>query len=1083
MQDPRFRTEDLAGFDAAREGRRLDTYCEYEEGSALSSRDVWVKTSVKLRVPKEGVRYASEHEAPEFVVDGIYYRSFTEILRTMYTQSRVKDWHVVPHKLYCLHVDDGSETDTASTRSREDSDASSSDHSDGSRRNHAPVAHQDEDEDGIRIRSELYHSDAVWEEDLRMRARPREAGDSDDLEYIIAPLIIYSDSTHLTNFGWASLWPVYLYNGSESKYTRGRPSAYSAQHAAYIPSLPNTIQDFYVRLHGIAATAAVLTFLKRELMQQIWLLLLDEPFMYAYVHGLIILCGDSIRRRTFPRFFIHAADYVEKVLQACLKFLAKCPCPRCRINKDKIIEMGTLNDRSRRSQVRMDNDDIHWRISLARQWIFEDGTPLTSVYITRLLGPLSLTPTRNAFSVRLREHGFNFYSLYAPDLLHEFELGTWKDTFNHYLRVLYAAGGDNIQEFNRRFRQIPTFGRSTIRRFCTNVSEQSKLAARDYEGRLKCHIPAIEGLLPERDDLIILDLSFDCAMWHALAKLRMHTPRTIDALDETTVQLGRSVRRFAKTTCKDYVTVELPREAARSRRKARKTADSDINAGGAKRKVFNYKTYKFHSLWDYPSCIRTFTSMDNATTQDGELEHRHVKRFYARTNKNEYAYQIALHTHRAAKLRVIKERVDVAASTASPDDSAQTDGFPNAVRSPQDDSGTEPLPYSSPLDHHHIADSQRDHEDLIAWTRSHQGDPALEGFILSLKEHLLERLRGREDRDHLDSRTPESSVPYSASDRAQVLIRNNQIYWHSVLRVNYTTYDLRRSQDSINPRTHADILLLSPAADSEGDIPGAKGDSTSDSCSEAHPFWYARVVKIFHVNARLASDAGGSFERVDVLWVRWLRLDETAPWGFGAKRLPRLHFIPHADVERSFAFVNPSDVLRGVHLIPAFAFRRTDKLLGPSLARAVRDEPSAEDTDFCYYYVNMFVDRDMFMRFFGGGVGHQGGTGRVQTAFDAEDFEWVDLDEDDEDIIGNAPVDEWEVDELSNGELREEQDVVACGEDEELLYNGAAPDEEEARGDSSSEDDDSGEELDCGSGEGDDNGEEDEYGAEGFAAW
>ncbi len=39
----------------------------------------------------------------------------------------------------------------------------------------------------------------------------------------------------------------------------------------------------------------------------------------------------------------------------------------------------------------------------------------------------------------------------VPDLLHEFELGVWKAVFTHLLRILYAAGGDTIQELNRRY--------------------------------------------------------------------------------------------------------------------------------------------------------------------------------------------------------------------------------------------------------------------------------------------------------------------------------------------------------------------------------------------------------------------------------------------------------------------------------------------------------------------------------------------------------------------------------------------------------------------------------------------------------
>ena len=38
----------------------------------------------------------------------------------------------------------------------------------------------------------------------------------------------------------------------------------------------------------------VLTYLKNELMQQIWLMLLDEEFMDMYVNGFLHKCSDSI---------------------------------------------------------------------------------------------------------------------------------------------------------------------------------------------------------------------------------------------------------------------------------------------------------------------------------------------------------------------------------------------------------------------------------------------------------------------------------------------------------------------------------------------------------------------------------------------------------------------------------------------------------------------------------------------------------------------------------------------------------------------------------------------------------------------
>ena len=129
--------------------------------------------------------------------------------------------------------------------------------------------------------------------------------------------------------------------------------------------------------------------------------------------------------------------------------------------------LGTKYDQRRReTHQRKDDAARRTDVELARKWLYRDGTAITSVYIDRLLGPKSLVPTRvgpifftacvnsnmsqNAFSEKLGPHGFDFYSLFVPDLLHEFELGVWKAVFTHLMRLLYACGGDGIQVLNER---------------------------------------------------------------------------------------------------------------------------------------------------------------------------------------------------------------------------------------------------------------------------------------------------------------------------------------------------------------------------------------------------------------------------------------------------------------------------------------------------------------------------------------------------------------------------------------------------------------------------------------------------------
>jgi hypothetical protein len=59
-------------------------------------------------------------------------------------------------------------------------------------------------------------------------------------------------------------------------------------------------------------TAQVLEHLKRDLFHTIWGALLDDKFIHAYIHGLVVTLSDHISRLAFPRFFIYLMDYPEK---------------------------------------------------------------------------------------------------------------------------------------------------------------------------------------------------------------------------------------------------------------------------------------------------------------------------------------------------------------------------------------------------------------------------------------------------------------------------------------------------------------------------------------------------------------------------------------------------------------------------------------------------------------------------------------------------------------------------------------------------------------------------------------------------
>ena len=181
-------------------------------------------------------------------------------------------------------------------------------------------------------------------------------------------------------------------------------------------------------------------------------------------------------------------------------------------------------------------------------------------------------------------------------------------------------------------------------------------------------------------------------------------------------------------------------------------------------------------------------------------------------------------------------------------------------------------------------------------------------------------------------------VKYSEEERGTIHFVNNSLFRHKTLRINYTTYDLRRQQDSINPRTHPDIMLLSHEEPNEE--------------VDAHPYWYARVVGIFHVDVvhHGPKSMSPDKQRINFLWVRWFGRDVSFHAGWNAQRLHRVGFL-NANEPGAFGFLNPSVAIRGAHIIPAFAHGQTADLLHPP--QSVARLPLNEICDWQYYYVNM----------------------------------------------------------------------------------------------------------------------------------
>ncbi|KIK79862.1 hypothetical protein PAXRUDRAFT_160118, partial [Paxillus rubicundulus Ve08.2h10] len=117
---------------------------------------------------------------------------------------------------------------------------------------------------------------------------------------------------------------------------------------------------------------------------------------------------------------------------------------------------------------------------------------------------------------------------------------------------------------------------------------------------------------------------------------------------------------------------------------------------------------------------------------------------------------------------------------------------------------------------------------------------------------------------------------------------------------------------------HADVMVLANKEESLMISP--------------HPYWYARIIGIFHINVQHA----GHIKSFDILWVRWFGRNVETPTVWAAKRLPCIGFYDSADPS-AFGFLDPDSIIRGVHLIPAFTYGRTSELSPASIARQPAD--------------------------------------------------------------------------------------------------------------------------------------------------
>jgi len=201
---------DLGNFNATLEHKKLDAYLANVPASEdiFHREDGWMESSVRIRMPLDKTKMP-ESSAAELEVGGVFHQNIINVISSVYRSDTVCSFKHVPFKSFW--------------RSSEDSPPE-------------------------RLYGEIFSSDAMLDADNDICTICLENdSDESDLEAISVPLLLYSDSTHLANFGNASCWPVYLLFGSQSKYIRAMPTSSACHHIAYMPEVSH-IQNMYTNI-------------------------------------------------------------------------------------------------------------------------------------------------------------------------------------------------------------------------------------------------------------------------------------------------------------------------------------------------------------------------------------------------------------------------------------------------------------------------------------------------------------------------------------------------------------------------------------------------------------------------------------------------------------------------------------------------------------------------------------------------------------------------------------------------------------------------------------------------------------------
>lgn len=143
------------------------------DGMLNLSQDAWKESTISISVPIREQHVGGQ----DFMVPGLFHHLLAGIVHTVFIEKAAKWFHLTPFKRVWK----------------------------------SPLSGQEQ-----HVYDELYTLDA-WitaHDEIQKQRQDNKC----KLEHVITGLMLWSDAMHLAQFGTASVWPVYLFFGNQSKY-------------------------------------------------------------------------------------------------------------------------------------------------------------------------------------------------------------------------------------------------------------------------------------------------------------------------------------------------------------------------------------------------------------------------------------------------------------------------------------------------------------------------------------------------------------------------------------------------------------------------------------------------------------------------------------------------------------------------------------------------------------------------------------------------------------------------------------------------------------------------------------------------